>query len=234
MSFNGTTISTTTYSGESNIDSIHKLDYKDNDVSISRDISCRETLIPYAYDKEGDYCTDYENNDINVMGINDMPIYRYKFTQNFMEYLFHFSKVHQYDDRHSFKEAWANWIEENKNLVENEIKRLTDLNYDGNIEEKMFKSARYYYRKKGTEKNAPVDRRHYVCSQKELLAAMDEHIQAKRLKPSDGFTDFCQNNIDLLKTEVNYMVQIGFKDSEEIKQKIKKTYKNRYFLIVKH
>jgi len=229
MSSNGTTISTTTYSRDSNIDSIHKLDYKDNDVSLSPDVSSRETLLYYGCDKEGNYCADYENN-----GINDMPIYRYKFTQDFMDCLFLFSKVHQYDDRHSFKEAWTNWIEENKNLVESEITRLTDLNYDGNIEDKMFKSARYYYRKKGTEKNAPADRRHYVCSQKELLTAMDEHIQAKRLKPSDGFTDFCQNNIDLLKIEINYMVQIGFNDSEEIKQKIKKTYKNRYFLILKH
>jgi hypothetical protein len=50
-------------------------------------------------------------------------------------------------------------------------------------------------------------------------------------KPSDGFLDFCQSNLELLKKEVNHMVQIGFKDHLEIKEKIKKAYKNRYFLI---
>ena len=95
----------------------------------------------------------------------------------------------------------------------------------------MFKSARYYYRKKGTEKNAPVERRPYVCSQKELIEKMDDHIQLHMSKPSDGFLDFCQSNLELLKKEVNHMVQTGFKDHLEIKEKIKKAYKNRYFLI---
>jgi hypothetical protein len=182
---------------------------------------------PYNLNKNI-YCRDSKDENIR-----DMPIYRYKFTQEFMDVLFQFSKVHQYDDRNSFKEAWTQWLEENKELVESEIVRLSDLNYDGSIIEKMYKSARYYYRKKGTEKKAPIDRRQYLCSQKDLLTAMDEHINGKKLKPSIGFNDFCQNNIDLLQTEVNHMIHIGFKDSQDIKEKIKKTYKNRYFLLVK-
>jgi len=158
-------------------------------------------------------------------------IYRFKFTQDFMDSLFQFSKVHQYDDRQSFKEAWKNWTESNENLVNNEIRRLTNLDYKGKIEDKMFKSARYYYRKKGTEKNAPVERRPYVCSQKELIEAIDSHIESHMSKPSDGFLDFCQGHFELLKTEVDHMVQVGFTDHLEIKEKIKKTYKNRYFLI---
>jgi hypothetical protein len=180
---------------------------------------CLDSSIEFHY--EGDSNSKLQN----------AMIYRYKFTQEFMDELFQFSKVHQYDDRHSFKEAWTQWTEENNNLVEGEIRRLTNLDYNGNIEEKMFKSARYYYRKKGTEKNAPIDRRPYVCSQKDLLSAMDEHIKANLCKPSDGFEDFCKNHMDLLKTEVDHMVKNGFRNSDEIKQKIKKTYKNRYFLI---
>ena len=164
---------------------------------------------------------------------NMNPTYRFKFTQEFMDALFRFSKVHQYDDRDSFKEAWMQWIETNTNLVSEEIQRLTNLDYKGNIEEKMFISARYYYRKKGTEKKAPIDRRPYVCSQKDLLDAMDDHIKEHKLKPSIGFNDFCENNVELLKTEIKYMIQLGFKDSHEIKEKMKKTYKNRYFLCIK-
>ena len=84
--------------------------------------------------------------DINIQ------IYRYKFTADFMNELYIFSKVHQYDHRKVFKEAWEVWIEENDNIVTSEVKRLTELGYDGNIIEKMFKSARYYFRKKSTEK----------------------------------------------------------------------------------
>jgi hypothetical protein len=173
-------------------------------------------------------CIDSENAD----NYKNALIYRFKFTQEFMDELFQFSKVHQYDDRHSFKEAWKQWSEANENLVSSEIRRLTNLDYKGNIEEKMYKSARYYYRKKGTEKNAPAERRHYVCSQKEIIEAMDAHIQEHMSKPSDGFLDFSQANLELLQTEVAHMVQCGFKDHQEIKEKIKKTYKNRYFLIV--
>lgn len=200
-------------------------------------IDSTRTIIDNA--KCCEYSTElsYENYkredsiEKNDCAIPNALIYRYKFTQEFMDQLFQFSKVHQYDDRHSFKEAWTQWTEENNNLVESEIRRLTNLDYIGNIEEKMFKSARYYYRKKGTEKNAPIDRRPYVCSQRDLLTAMDEHIKENLCKPSDGFSDFCQNHTDLLKTEIDHMVKIGFRNSDEIKQKIKKTYKNRYFLI---
>ena len=83
-------------------------------------------------------------------------IYRYKFTQSFMDELYQFSKIHQYDDRKSFKEAWLLWVETNLDMINTEIARLTDLKYDGDIVDKMFKSARYYFRKKSTKKRNHV------------------------------------------------------------------------------
>ena len=169
------------------------------------------------------------NNNINV------NIYRYKFTDDFTCELFKFSKIHQYDHRKDFKEAWNIWTEENDNIVSEEVRRLTNLGYDGNILDKMFKSARYYFRKKSTEKKAPAERRNYIGVQKDLLDAMDYHIKSKLndddYKPSDGFDEFCKTNLELLKEEVNVLCRNGITNSEEIKKKIKKTYKNRYFLI---
>ena len=178
------------------------------------------------------------NIPINNIPINNIPIniYRYKFTIEFTNELFKFSKVHQYDHRKDFKEAWEVWIVDNENLIDEEVRRLMNIGYDGDILDKMFKSARYYFRKKSTEKKAPVKRRIYVGSQKDLLESMDQHIKLKidsnDFKPSDGFEEFCAENVDILKEQVNMLCRAGFTDPNEIKAKIKKTYKNRYFLII--
>jgi len=166
----------------------------------------------------------------------NLQIYRYKFTNDVTKELYIFAKVHQYDHRKVFKEAWEVWIEENINLVSNEVNRLNQLGYDGDIIDKMFKSARYYFRKKSTEKKALKERRNYIVVGKNLLESMDSHIVSglnrENFKPSEGFDDFCKTNMELLKEQVNIFCQNGFTDSKEIKEKIKKTYKNRYFLAV--
>ena len=172
------------------------------------------------------------NDSINV------SIFRYKFTDDFTNEMYKFSKVHQYDHRKDFKEAWNVWVEENNDIITIEIKRLTEMGYDGDILDKMFKSARYYFRKKSTEKNEPQARRTYIGSQKELLEAMDEHIMINIVKtdykPSNAFNEFCQENIKLLQEEVSRLCKSGFTDKNEIKSKVKKTYKNRYFIISKN
>ena len=165
----------------------------------------------------------------------EISIYRYKFTDVFIEELYKFSKIHQYDHRKDFKEAWEKWVDESAETISQEVNRLTELGYDGDVVDKMFKSARYYFRKKGTEKKEPKKRCSYVGTAKELLDAMDNHLNSninKEFKPSNGFEDFCKENIDLLKEEVNRLICCNIKDSNEIKKKIKKTYKNRYFVII--
>ena len=202
--------------------------YSNNNVRASND-RCNTISNTERSEIDDDKIDKFEN-DVNI------NIYRYKFTDEFTSELFRFSKVHQYDHRKDFKEAWNSWLEENDCIVTVEKRRLTNLGYDGNIDDKMFKSARYYFRKKGTEKKAPMERRVYIGVQKDLLDAMDNHIKSainsKDFKPSEGFDDFCKKNIDLLKREVNVLCQNGVADSNEIKKKIKKTYKNRYFLFI--
>lgn len=170
------------------------------------------------------------NNEINI------NIYRYKFIEEFTGELYKFSKIHQYDHRKDFKEAWNIWVEDNQGLVDEEVRRLSNLGYDGDILDKMFKSARYYFRKKSTEKKEPQKRRVYIGVEKELLEAIDKHIiqniNNKDYKPSDGFSIFCKENIEILQEEVNRLYKCGLTNHIEIKDKIKKTYKNRYFMLV--
>ena len=179
------------------------------------------------------------NNTINNKPINTnkSTIFRFKFSDEFISELSQFAKIHQYDDRHEFKEAWNNWVEENQDLVDTESRNLINNGYNGDVLDKMFKSARYYFRKKSTEKKDPVVRRTYINVDKQLLDAMDEHIMENidddDYQPKNGFTDFCNSNIELLKKVVNEICQSGIKDAREIEDKIKKTYKNRYFVLVK-
>jgi Fe-S cluster biosynthesis and repair protein YggX len=185
--------------------------------------------------------TEYSDEKSRNNTFNSAPsinIYRYKFTQEFMNEIYQFSKIHQYDERKDFKEAWETWMEIQSELVNSEVNRLTALNYQGDIIDKMFKSARYYFRKKGTVKKEPVQRSSYVAINKDLLDAMDQHIMKsmtkKEYKPSDGFVDFCNTNVPLLKEEVSRLFEEeGLqKDAKIVEKKIKKTYKNRYFIIV--
>lgn len=222
--------------GESNVTIIGTIISSNSNNDNNGTIHDGTNTHPYSVSNENIYAKNLENaNNSNIT--NNINIYRYKFTDDFTNELFKFSKVHQYDHRKDFKDAWEIWIEENDEIVDNEIRRLTNLGYDGDIFDKMFKSARYYFRKKSTNKKKPSSRREYISIQKEMLEAMDLHIKSNingdNYKPSVGFDEFCRENIDILKEEVANLCKHGFNDANEIKQKIKKTYKNRYFLIIR-
>jgi hypothetical protein len=161
----------------------------------------------------------------------DKLIFRYKFSKTFMDNLYEFSKIHEHDDRSTYKENWEIWLQENNELVKNEINILQNTGYEGNILNKMFKSSRYYFRKKKTEKKEPKHRRIYVGVSQELLDCMDKYIEKFiTIKPATSFIDFCKENAILLQEEVNLLYKKGYKDSHEILMKVKKTYKNRYFI----
>jgi hypothetical protein len=167
---------------------------------------------------------------------NQYAIFRFKFTEEFMEELYKFSKIHQYDERKDFKEAWQLWVDENLELVDTESRRLNMLGYEGDILTKMFKSARYYFRKKSTVPVEPKQRRQYISVNHELLEAMDTHvktnIRTNGYQPKTGFVSFCKENEVILKQTITNIFEQGIKDAETIQTKLKKTYKNRYFILI--
>jgi hypothetical protein len=64
-----------------------------------------------------------------------------------------------------------------------------------------------------------------------LIFYFQGNINNTDFKPSDAFAYFCKENEDLLLEEVKNLCKSGITDHIEIKNKIKKTYKNRYFNI---
>jgi hypothetical protein len=86
------------------------------------------------------------SNDNN----NNIKTYRHEFGKEFMAELSRFSKVHQYDDRHTYKSEWTKWTQQYDiaQAIDVEKRRLEENGYKGDTEDKMFKAGRYYFRKK--------------------------------------------------------------------------------------
>lgn len=179
------------------------------------------------------------NEKSNPNGQNDATnkIYRFKFTEEFMQELYAFSKIHQYDDKNTFKESWNNFTLDNEEMVYIEVRRLTQLGYDGDIIDKMYKSARYYFRKKSTAKKEPKERRKYISFDAKILEAMDKHIvhnmNNSEYQPKNGFAEFCKENEPTVREYMTKLYNDGLTESKGIEEKFKKTYKNRYFMITR-
>jgi hypothetical protein len=169
-------------------------------------------------------------------------IFRYKLNDDLMLNITQFAKIHQLDDRHSYKEAWTHWLAENQDCVDREVSRLQQLNYKGDVIDKMFKAGRYYFREKVAIKPRPIETkdkspRDYIVMDQALIQAMDEHLQNlmknNDFKPALAYNHFCEEHIDLLRKEIGRLLQQNI-TGEKLSAKLKKTYKNRYFILQKH
>jgi len=207
-----------------------------------------------------------------------MKTYRHEFGKEFMALLSMFSKIHQFDDRHTYKAEWTKWTqqEEIAQEIDKEKRRLVENAYMGDIDDKMFKAGRYYFRKKtaaatptttpatptaaADDNNTPTpnktpqkqqQRRPYITMSKHTIALMDNHLknahstQTSKFKPSSCYDDFYQTQMASpeMTAEIEKIIEKFQKCADtsrftpdeitnEIIDKIKKTYKNRYYKYV--
>jgi hypothetical protein len=161
----------------------------------------------------------------------ESQIFRFKFSDEFIGQLTPFAKLHQHSDRNTYKEEWKRWVENNDEIILNETTRLTELGYNGNITDKMYKSGRYYFRNK--KEQQPRKRRQYVSIEHEVIEIMDTHINSNLdTKPSVSYGHFSESYSTQLDEEMTRLLDEGL-TRDTIKDKFKKTFKNRYFLITK-
>lgn len=158
-------------------------------------------------------------------------VYRYKLDPQIIELVQEFAKLHQYDDRKEYKEAWQEYIEQHKDQIQREKTRLIDLGYNGDLHDKMFKSGRYYYRNKPLTKSKPKDRRKYIALENNVVQSIYRYIydEGSSLKPAEGYDKYIEINKELIKIEINRLKDMGSLSEEDIILKIKKSYKNQYF-----
>jgi hypothetical protein len=192
-----------------------------------------------------------------------LKTHRYEFSELAMMQLNYFTQVHRYDERKFFKEAWKKWIEteEIAQMIASETNKLMSEGFQGDVEDKMFKAVRYYFRKKPATDDLSLreqtPRKKYVGFTGKILTAMDTHILAKikenlqtgseatdlekqdkkhfksNVSPDKAFNDFYNTNTAIIAAETELLQDEADMDEEDINLKIKKTYKNRYQTIRK-
>ena len=161
-------------------------------------------------------------------------IYRFKLSEGINEGISAFARLHRFDDRTSYKEAWKDWLDANQELVDSEARRLRESGYNGDVSDKLFKSGRYYYRTRPFVVPPPAQRRQYTRVRNCFIQSVDQHVNMHfdnpEVSPSAGFEDFCRTCAVDLAGEVEFLTSAGLRDPEEISEKLKKCYKNRYFM----
>lgn len=181
---------------------------------------------------------------------------RYTYSEEVVEQLSSFAKIHEYDDRKVFKEAWNKWMEEPdiKSLIGSEVARLTANGLSGDILDRMYKSARYYYRKKGGEAvTEPTIRKEYEGLPRSVLKTIDDYIYSEinrniaetekgdnhiiTITAAQSFTTYCKLHYDVISDmlpPMNDEDKVNKNMREELKKvtdRLKKTYKNRFYNI---
>jgi len=160
--------------------------------------------------------------------------FRHNFSESIMKALYGFAKMHQYDARNDYKDAWKDWTENNEQVIREEEERLKGNGFTGDFQDKMYKSGRYYFRKKkdfGERKKESRVRRQYIALDNELIDKMDTHIarNERGLKPAICFETFCM----IYEEDINMEEERLFEEynllPDTYSKKLKKTYKNRYF-----
>ena len=166
-------------------------------------------------------------------------VFRYKFSNDLIEKIDYFSKLHALDDRKTYKEEWNKWIltKEMYEIIDVETQRLSRLGYVDNINDKMFRSSRYYFRKKKDtdNKTRATFVRSKVNVSKDFMDKMKEFIEAKKsdskFSPKNGYNDYIIQNNSEYNKEIENLMQNGFESNDAI-LKVKKTFKNQYFQII--
>ena len=172
-----------------------------------------------------------ENSTDNVQS----QVFRFKFNSELTDKIDYFSKLHQHDERTTYKEEWKKWTEtpEMLDIMMSESERLYRLGYTENINNKMYRSSRYYFRKKKDEvkERATFVRSSYNVS-KDFITLMKNYIENEKLSinfsPKTAYINFIDINKDNYETEIQNLTTNGFSNQDAI-IKIKKTFKNQHY-----
>lgn len=170
--------------------------------------------------------------------------YRHDFSEECKMHLAEFAETNHELSRKEYVESWRQWVKTYQNLVQNECDELKKGGFEGDALDKMFKSVRYYHRKKSCKPKQPSQlpqTRTYIRLPLPLQTCMDEHIrtfitnQARDNTPElkithmQAFSDFIQTRSTII---LNELVEIKKREGsleETMGQKIQKRYRDKFY-----
>ena len=174
---------------------------------------------------------------------NKKPIFRFKFSDSLLEKITTFSQTNKESCSKMFRHNFDNFMIENREMVNKEKEKYDQYGYKGDIEEKIYRSARYYFKNKETKntisnnsiKTEKQKRRNYIKRDEVFIEAVHEHAVVcvrNNVKPSVAFSEFIEHtNYKNLYLKEYRRVNTILEDDKATLAKIKKTYKNIYFTI---
>lgn len=166
-----------------------------------------------------------------------MAIYRYNFTDEFKQSIKYFSTKHKDDLFGDFKIYFERWCDENKTQIEDEYQILLRNGYEGDVMDKIFKSARYYFvRKSNSKKPEKKERKKYTCKNSNFLKVVNDHITSIKddhMKPSEAYKKFVEKHEVHIEDLVKSLTSDDTYDKKGAKAKVKKIYKNKYFVLTR-
>jgi hypothetical protein len=144
-------------------------------------------------------------NSANANSASTTTIFRYKLSDETMSLIAAFSKLHQYADRHAYKDAWVLWLNENRDFVTREEMRLKNVGFNGDVIDKMFKAGRYYFREKkeGKEVKAKEAKQAKEAAAKEAKEAKNAAVAAAGANENKKQKN--KNSVIKTKTTRNYI-----------------------------
>ena len=174
---------------------------------------------------------------------------KHTFSESFANILHEFSKKHSTEKLKEFRNSWNEWIQ--REDIKTKIQQELDMNQEITEEEiikKIHISARFYYRKKSKRVEKPRNKKIYIRFSTEFIVLIDETIKNLMFSQSQ------KDNVQLYQPEILRMFTLGHIDEmrnefrllknkydssdekfipSEIVTKLKKTFNNRYYNIVK-
>ncbi len=165
--------------------------------------------------------------------------FRFKFTRNILNSIKEFSKIHSEDNCDEFLEAFNDWKSLNNELIKTEEQRIINLGFKGNIEEKIYRSSRYYFKNKKNdtckllEKTAKTS---YIPRNNKFFTMMVNYINQRPIKASLLFKQFINDSDEVISSEIKkeFCRLRSFELTEDkCLQKIKKGFNNAYYKIKK-
>lgn len=176
--------------------------------------------------------------------------FRFDFSHKVKLMLADFANMNMGVSRKEFTDAWFKWVGHTtiKTILTSETNQMESDGFDGDVLDKMFKSVRYYHRKRESVKNESTSQstgKHQNRFSREFLKQMDNYIQSQiddlknvntthgkevnTLAQSVAYIQYCEVNQNNILSEFRSIKQQRGKLSDMMADKLKKTYKNRFY-----